>query len=397
MHKRVLIISQLPKEAGGSYTSGIARVAENLYQKDFGKGLEIYWYFTNVPQKIAKAKCKYENQYNGYKKMPFRMIGNLTGHPIKTFREWRHYKKVDEVNPLRYEFYKTNFQSVLRKVRPDLIHLHGAGMAPLYYANLKTKKPIIITFHGVMFNEDNKASWHFKPSYIATIQMANFFTVLNKETKRKALLLGMPEEKCTIIPNGVDTSLFYFSKNQREILRNSKGISDSTQIFITVGVVIDRKGQYDFMLFLEKLGIDFQYWIIGKGPDEKRIADYVAEHHLEQRVKLLGYVEGKEMYKYLSAADIYAHVSTTEGQALSEIEAYTTGMRVIVRKDIANTVIGNAEHDHLTYYVWDAEKTSQVNLSNWLKQVIVRRESKVKFDWSEIAHQYGNLYYNLLS
>lgn len=395
--KKILVVSQLPKEAGGTYTTGIARVMENLYQKDFGEGLELYWYFTNVPEKIASAKCAFNNQYNGYKIVPLQMVWNFISHPINTIKEWVHYKRIDGINPLRYDFYKVNFKKVLKKIKPDLIHLHGAGVSPLYYANVKTKIPFLITFHGVMYNKEDETSWHFKPGYLATMQMVDYFTVLNHETKRKALSLGMPEDKCTTIPNGVDSSRFYFSEEQREKLRIKYEVVGNTLVFMTTGLVIDRKGQYDFILALESLGIDYQYWIIGKGPDEQKIVDYISKHNLEHKVKLLGYIDGRELYKYLSAADVYAHVSTTEGQALSEIEAYAAGLRVIVRKEIAGTVIGDVKTDTDNYYVLDLNTVDNVGLKKWLNNGISTRISRGKFDWSEIARQYGDLYKRLLS
>ena len=394
---KVLVIGQLPKEAGGSYTTGIARVVENMYYKRFADGIDMYWYFTNVPQSVAAEKCAYINQYSGYQKRPLKMMANILRHPLRTIREWIHYKRINEVNPLRFEFYKANFQRVIAEVRPDLIHLHGAGMSPLYFANRNTGIPLMITFHGIMYNEEDKASWHFKHEYQATMQMADYFTVLNQETKRKALLLGMPENKCTTIPNGVDTSHFYFSYSERESLREKFNVQENELVFMTTGVVIERKGQYDFMLTLEKLGINYQYWIIGKGPDERKITDYVAAHHLEQKVKLLGYLDGHELYKYLSAADVYAHVSTTEGQALSEIEAYATGARVIVRKEIAATVVGDTGIDRQTYYVLDMKKTKPDKLRAWLELGNEDRHSKRDFDWSEVVRQYGELYKSILT
>lgn len=392
----ILIIGQLPKEAGGTYTTGIARVVENLYRKKFADETEMYWYFTNVPQSVAAEKCTYEDQYNGYQKRPLKMLANILCHPFRTIREWKHYKTVDEVNPLRFEFYKANIQRVIAKVQPDLIHLHGAGMSPLYYANMKTNIPLLITFHGVMYNEGDKTSWHFKPGYQATMQMADYFTVLNQETKRKALALGMPENKCTTIPNGVDTNHFYYSEGLRMEMREKFNVQEDELVFMTTGVVIDRKGQYDFILALEQLGINYQYWIIGRGPDEQKIVDYVAAHHLEQKVKLLGYVDGHELIKYLSTADVYAHVSTTEGQALSEIEAYATGLRVIVRKEIAATVVGDASSDHHTYYVLDMDNQKPSEMKVWLQQGNIARKSKGNYDWSVVARKYGELYKKIL-
>lgn len=393
--KKILIVGQLPKEAGGTYTTGIARVVENLYQKEFGKDIETYWYFTNVPQKTAEEKCSYEHQYNGYRKLPLQMLWNVVGKPFETARAWSLYKRA-EVNPVRYEFYRANFAKVLSEVRPDLIHIHGAGLQPLYYANKKWGIPIVITFHGVMYNTEDFRSHHFLFTYQDQIAMANYYTVLNGETMRKALALGMPESQCTIIPNGVDTGRFYFSKEQREIVRTKYSVSTDCRVFITTGAVIDRKGQYDFLHVLESLGIDYQYWIVGKGPDEQRINEYVTDHQLEDKVKMLGYIDGRELYKYLSAADVYAHISTTEGQALSEIEAYATGLRVIVRKEIKETVIGDTDMDLKNYFVLDTQCVDVVSMRKWLSCGSDNRASRGDRDWSDIALQYGNFYKKLL-
>ena len=53
----------------------------------------------------------------------------------RTYKEWIFYKKKCHINPLRFEFYRYNFDTVIRDIQPDIIHLHGAGIAPLFFAN----------------------------------------------------------------------------------------------------------------------------------------------------------------------------------------------------------------------------------------------------------------------
>lgn len=90
-------------------------------------------------------------------------------------------------------------------------------------------------------------------------------------------------------------------------------------------------------------------------------------------------------------------MSTTEGQALSEIEAYATGLRILVRKEIAATVIGDALHDSDTYYIIDLMHYNSDDFRMWLSKGITNRASKGDCDWSNVARQYGTLYKKIIN
>lgn len=207
---------------------------------------------------------------------------------------------------------------------------------------------------------------------------------------------NLPDDKITLIPNGIDASKFYFSPGKREEFRKKFGVADDCFLFMTVGLVIDRKGQFDTLKILESLDIKYQYWIMGKGPDFEPIQQYIAEHHLEGKVRLFGYIGDTELYQYHSAADVYAHASTMEGQSLAEIEAFSTGLRVLVRKEIAGTVIGDAYNDHTNYFIADYDDINTTELKDWIMKGNPGRCSKQKYDWSVIQKQYVELYENIL-
>ena len=395
---KVLGIIQLPRECGGSYTTGVARVGEGLYKMPID-GVEMYWYFTNVKQKKAEVIDNRGGHYFGYVLPPFTMFKNIVTHPIKTYRQWKHYKKVNTVNPVRFEFYKANIDRVIKTVRPDLIHMHSDGVAPLYFANEKYRVPILMTFHGIMYEPTTGIWEQNREDLLANIKMSDYFTALNGDVKRKALTLGVEEKKLWVVPNGTNSKNFYYSPEKRNELRKSLGVKESTKVFITVGSVLDRKGQYDFMVWLEQQEKDYQYWIAGKGPDESRIEEYIASHNLQDKVRMMGYTDSRELYTYLSAADIYAHVSTTEGQAMSEIEAYATGLPTVVRDMIKNTVIGNPE-DRGHYYVVSLNGESEAKdeqFSKWATEMEKQeRHSSSGCDWSEVAKKYGECYKEIL-
>ena len=390
---KILSIGYLPKEVGGSYTTGIARVVYALSEQQID-GVQTFMYATNTKNSVARKLCAYKNQYIGYSYKLGAILLDVIFHPRRTIREWRFYKNNCFENPLRFEFFKVNIESAIRQVRPDLIHVHSA-LPATYFANRKYGIPVLQTLHGVMWDledGDNRA----KKIYQATIPLVDYFTGLNQEVERKMLNLGIPKEKITLIPNGVDSGKFYFSQDKRKEFREKYGVDDDTVVFMTVGLVIDRKGQFDFMQILESLDVKYQYWIFGNGPDFDKIKAYCDEHNLNDKVKLMGYVKDTDLYQFHSAADVYAHASTTEGQALSEIEAYSTGLRVIVNKKIADTVAGNSREDKATYYVMDFNDVDQDEALQWINNKPERRESRQNFDWHCIQQRYVDLYRSLL-
>lgn len=389
---KILSIGQVPIEVGGNYTTGIARVVYELSKQKYDK-VEVFFYGTNIKDCRAKELSNYMNQYMGYVFSPFDYLFKCIIHPVDTFRRWYHYKRKSYNNPLHYDFIWYNFRRAIEKIRPDLIHLHGFGLDALYFANKDYNIPILHTHHGVMWDgdENDKITKH---RYLNNIHFADYYTGLNDEVRRKMLNLGIPNEKITIIPNGVDCKKYYYSYTDRLKLRSDLNIPNKRLVFVTVGVVIERKGQLKTLKLLMQLGIDFEYWIIGKGPDEETITNFVKSNSLQSKVKLLGYKNDTDLYRYLSAADIYMHASDMEGQALSETEAYATGLRVVVNSRIARTVVGDVSDANI-YHVIDYENPDIKSLIEWINQSVCR-ESRSKYDWSTIASLYQELYLTLL-
>ena len=395
---KVLTVGQLPKEVGGSYTTGVARVVYELCKKSV-EGVEQYVYATNVKNDAAKTIRLGNCKVFGYRIPIGHALVNIISHPFRTCREWKHYKKVCHQNPLRFEIYKANFQKVLNEVQPDIIHIHGDGIAPLHFAIGKKRIPVLRTYHGLVFKGDAETTKYkiVRDDSIGNKDFADFNTALTEENKNEVAKLGISEDKIDIIPNGNDSSAYYYSPEERKRIRQELHVGEYTVVFMTTGVVIDRKGQYSFLQVLKDLPLDYQYWIVGKGPDEEKIKAFVAEHHLERKVKLLGYIDMHNMYKYLSAADVFAHVSYSEGQSLAEIEAYSTGLRVIVNKIIAGTVIGDAYHDHNNYYILDFDNPENLGLQEWVSKRQQPRQSRTNYDWQNIAERYAEEYNKVIN
>lgn len=393
---KILLIGQLPAEIGGNYTTGAANVVYEL-SKQSCQDMVYYTYGTNISSAKAQEASAAASQYIGYKIRPFGMLFNTLLHPVATYRHWKHYKDADHHSILRYAFYEYNIRAAIKAVKPDLIHVNSIdNVSPIRFALGSKKIPVLLTCHGIFYRGDKKDIVN-RDRYLCNIGLADAYSGLTAESLDEYEdFLGIDRKLVAIIPNGVDCSKYYFSKSERQKLRKEMGISDECKVFITVASVQERKGQLDFLKLLSILPMDnYRYWIVGKGPDEIAINQYINEHNLQQKVSLLGYKTANELYKYYSAADIYAHPSWKEGQALSELEANATGLPTIVNKAIVKTIASDTNSDN--YYILDFADINVESLIAWINRRGNERRSRKTFDWSVIANRYYNLYKEIIS
>lgn len=391
---KILLIGQLPKEIGGNYTTGAANVVYEL-SKQKECDVEYYTYGTNITAAAAIKASGYANQYIGYRMKPLRMLTTALIHPIATFRHLMHYKKVDHQNVLRFFFYEDNIREAIERVQPDLIHVNSINnVSPVRFALGNRKIPVLLTCHGIFYRGDAK-DVAARDCYLGNIPLADAYSGLTQESLDEyEKILGVKRDKVTVIPNGVDCKKFFYSPEWRVKIRAEYGISESCKVFITVASVQERKGQLAFVKLLKNLNMDYQYWIVGKGPDEASIDEFIKANGMTDRVKLIGYKTADQLYKYYSAADIYAHPSWKEGQALCELEANATGLRTIVNKAVVGTIASEITKED--YYVLDFENIDTYSIESWVNKEVHERKSRTNFDWSVLAQQYAQLYTSII-
>lgn len=388
---KILLVGPLPKEAGGSYTSGICKVVYEL-SKQYTDGVNYHVIALNLPQKVAERNNKYPFQFNGYKWMIKDVLSDFLFHSVKTYREMRYYKRELHDNPFKWEFYKVNIKRVIKTIRPDIIHVHQY-ISATYFANIYSV-PIIVTMHGV-FYRGLKEQENLKGLAYSLVNQADYYTGLTLECEKYMTgLFKIPSNKMEIIPNGTNTSIYYFSLDERKKMRDDFKINNDTIVFVTVASIQERKGQLRFIKVLEKLNVKFLYWIIGEGPDKSKVRNYIIDNRLEESVKLLGSINSNELYKYYSAADIYAHPSTMEGQSLSEMEAYATGLRIVVNEDIKDTIATIGDKD--CYYILNMDRVEKKDFCNWIEKRDNMRSSKKDLDWNVISNKYADFYNKIL-
>jgi len=198
--------------------------------------------------------------------------------------------------------------------QPDIIlsqyhAFHYASVVGSYVSNI-LKIPHIIRSHDIFFPTDNFSlplkifhSVNYTRIY-RSIQKCDIFYVTTTEMKRHYLKFKKLQKKTfKINHNGIDTTQFYPIKDQEQ-LKTKYGCDN---LIMFVGQISrDYDLQYLIKVFPEilKTHRDTHFLIIGSGPHEKDLLNFIKKEQLNKQIHFLGIRPHKEIPFYVNNCDI---------------------------------------------------------------------------------------------
>jgi teichuronic acid biosynthesis glycosyltransferase TuaC len=193
--------------------------------------------------------------------------------------------------------------------------------------------PVVITARGT---DVNLIPQYRVPRRLiqGAIRDASALVAVSAALKQVLVELGAPDDKVTVLRNGVETDLFK-PPSDRNSIRAGLGLRGPT--LISVGGLIERKGHHRTIEAMLKLP-GFELIIAGEGPERARLAALIATHALGDRVRLLGPRPHKELPALYGAADASVLASSREGWANVLLESMACGTPVV-----AANIWGNPE------------------------------------------------------
>jgi glycosyltransferase involved in cell wall biosynthesis len=193
--------------------------------------------------------------------------------------------------------------------------------------------PVVMTARGT---DVNLIPRHRIPRRLiqGAIRDASALVAVSAALKQALVGLGAPDDKVTVLRNGVETDLFR-PPQDRAAARAALGLDRPT--LISVGSLIERKGHHRTIEAMRQL-FGFDLVIAGEGPEHDRLAGLIAQYALQDRVRLLGPRPHRELPALYGAADASVLASSREGWANVLLESMACGTPVV-----AANIWGNPE------------------------------------------------------
>lgn len=220
-------------------------------------------------------------------------------------------------------------KSVLKKIKPDILHAHYATSYGLAGA-LTGFHPYVITALGTDVLISPFESKIYKIAVKYALRKADWITAMADHMRDKIISLGIKPEKISTVVFGIDPEIF--NALHRNIDKD-KFVITSTRNFEKVYNVNDLIEA--FAVVRKKVPNVFLN-LIGSGSLEAQIKSKVHDLNLNDCVKFFGRIPQLEISEVLQKTNVFVSVSSSDGNNISLNEAMACGCFSVVTDIPAN-------------------------------------------------------------
>lgn len=278
-------------------------------------------------------------------------------------------------------------------LRPDIVHAHYVTSYG-FLAAFSGLHPLVVTAWGsdVLIAPKKSRLMRYFARY--AVKHADVVTTLADHMKASVVELGVPLDKITSTPFGVDTQFFVPANPEAVVHEPLKLICTRNFDFV-----------YDVETLIRALakvffgGRKLEVDLVGDGPLRQSLVDLVREQGLESQVKFHGHVEHKVLAGLLAGADIFVTTALSDGNNVSLNEAMACGCFPVATDIPANTQwIRNNQNGYL-YPPGDANhlaKVIEMSIDNNELRMSARAENRkvaeTRVDWRICVKQMEDIY-----
>jgi len=216
----------------------------------------------------------------------------------------------------------------------DIINAHWIypdGVAAVIVGKM-LNIPVMLTALGCDINLYGRYRFRRK-QILWALNNSAAITGVSKALVREMIDMGAKENITSFTPNGIDTTLFSYSKEQKDECRKSLGLDLNTKYLLYVGRLSEEKGARYLVEAISLLAAskkkDFEVIIAGDGDQGDMVRRTIKDNKLEGLVVMLGEVPHIQVPELMRACDIFCLASLREGMPNAVLEAQACGLPVI--------------------------------------------------------------------
>ena len=279
--------------------------------------------------------------------------------------------------------YPSNKIEILKKINPDVIHIHGVATMALrgLICGHTLGLPTVMTFHTMV---DDAAKYYSPIKLPPEVLDRLIWIYLRQVAKRVDVVVtptacigeelvshGVHAKNMLAIPTGAKTDVFHPGIPCDDI-RERYGLVGK-KVVIHVGRISYEK---DLDIVIRSMrDMEAVLLVAGKGPAKEDMEALTRDLGLQDKVIFAGFVPDEELPKYYNAADIAVSASKFETQGLTILEAMACGKPVACRNGRAFTEI---IHEGVNGYLFDDESCCADAMRRALNAPAEVREASLK-------------------
>jgi rhamnosyl/mannosyltransferase len=228
----------------------------------------------------------------------------------------------------------------IRRLRPDLIHLHlphPGGMLGLLASGYRGA--LIVTYHSDVVRQRWRAA-PFTPVLHAALRRAHTIVATSQAYVQTSPVLRRFASKCRVVPYGIHVDRFrHVDADNVAALRARFG----DRMLLAIGRLVYYKG---FDVLVEAMRhLAGHLVVIGDGPLRHSLEARAAALGVHDKVTFAGEIGNDQLAPYYKAAQVFVlpSVARSEAFGIVQVEALASGIPVI------NTNLGIAARGHRAY------------------------------------------------
>lgn len=287
----------------------------------------------------------------------------------------------------------------------DLIHATNQTLS-----FIKPRKPFVVTVHDVieLTNPQDKKAALLNTYLTSGITKASHIIAVSNYTKKAILdYFSIPENKVTVIHNGIDTAIFHPIGDFRstigyQTLRQELKLGDHHPIVLYVGSEQPRKNVPTIVQAFAKLkerrpdALFIKVGQAGLPAGRQELLQIIDKYNLRAATRIINEVSARRLNELYNAADVFMYPSSHEGFGMPVLEAMAAGTPVVCSNatslpEVVGQAALTANPDDIDAFTNHLLQITQDPLLK--KQLIEKGLSQAKkFSWEEAVKKTKQVY-----